>query len=73
MAGQVLIFPELRKILTRAGFVVAADARRTAVFVYDVSLGRLQDRSFLNRVAEEAFYGFRLAGRGTVSTASTRQ
>ena len=31
------------------------------VFVYDVSLDQLQDRGFLDRVAEEVFYGFKLA------------
>ena len=42
-------------------FVVAAGARRAVVFVYDVSLDQLQDRGFLDRVAEEVFYGFKLA------------
>ena len=64
MASQVLIFPDLRKIFGQGGVefvVVAADARRAVVFVYDVSLGQLQDRGFLDRVAEEVFYGFKLA------------
>ena len=64
MASQVLIFPDLRKIFGQGGVkfvVVAADARRAVVFVYDVSLDQLQDRGFLDRVAEEVFYGFKLA------------
>lgn len=63
MASQVLIFP-VRKIFGQGGVkfvVVAADARRAVVFVYDVSLDQLQDRGFLDRVAEEVFYGFKLA------------
>jgi hypothetical protein len=63
MAGQVLIFPDLRKIFGQGGVkfvVVAAGASRAVVFVYDVSLDQLQDRGFLERVAEEVFYGFRL-------------
>jgi len=64
MASQVLMFPDLRKIFGQGGVkfvVVAADARRAVVFVYDVSLDQLQDRGFLDRVAEEVFYGFKLA------------
>jgi hypothetical protein len=64
MASQVLIFPDLRKIFSQGGVkfvVVAADARRAVVFVYDVSLDQLQDRGFLDRVAEEVFYGFKMA------------
>jgi hypothetical protein len=64
MASQVLIFPDLRKIFGQGGVkfvVVAADARKAVVFVYDVSLNQLQDRGFLDRVAEEVFYGFKLA------------
>ncbi|NAZ35043.1 MAG: hypothetical protein GU356_12330 [Pyrobaculum sp.] len=63
MASQVLIFP-VRKIFGQGGVkfvVVAADARRAVVFVYDVSLDQLQDRGFLDRVADEVFYGFKLA------------
>jgi len=63
MASQVLIFP-VRKIFGQGGVkfvVVAADARRAVVFVHDVSLDQLQDRGFLDRVAEEVFYGFKLA------------
>ena len=63
MADQVLIFP-VRKIFGRGGVkfvVVAAGARRAVVFVYDVSLDQLQGRGFLDRVAEEVFYGFKLA------------
>jgi hypothetical protein len=64
MASQVLMFPGLRKIFGRGGVkfvVVAASARRAVVFVYDVSLDQLQGRGFLDRVAEEVFYGFKLA------------
>jgi len=64
MASQVLIFPDLGKIFGQGGVefvVVAADARRAVVFVYDVSLDQLQDRGFLDRVAVEVFYGFKLA------------
>jgi len=64
MASQVLMFPDLRKIFGQGGVkfvVVAAGARRAVVFVYDVSLDQLQDRGFLDRVAEEVFYGFKLA------------
>jgi hypothetical protein len=42
-------------------FVVAAGARGAVVFVCDVSLDQLQGRGFLDRVAEEVFYGFKLA------------
>ena len=64
MASQVLMFPDLRKIFGQGGVkfvVVAADARKAVVFVYDVSLDQLQDRGFSDRVAEEVFYGFKLA------------
>ena len=64
MASQVLMFPGLRKIFGQGGVkfvVVAADARKAVVFVYDVSLNQLQNRGFLDRVAEEVFYGFKLA------------
>jgi len=64
MVSQVLMFPGLRKIFGQGGVkfvVVAADARRAVVFVYDVSLDQLQVRGFLDRVAEEVFYGFKLA------------
>jgi len=64
MADQVLMFPDLRKIFGQGGVkfvVVAADARRAVVFVHDVSLDQLQGRGFLDRVAEEVFYGFKLA------------
>ena len=64
MADQVLIFPDQSKIFGQGGVkfvVVAADARRAVVFVYDVSLNQLQNRGFLDRVAEEVFYGFKLA------------
>jgi len=64
MASQVLMFPDLRKIFGQGGVkfvVVAAGARRAVVFVYDVSLDQLQDRGFLDRMAEEVFYGFKLA------------
>ncbi len=64
MASQVLMFPDLRKIFGQGGVkfvVVAADAKKAVVFVYDVSLDQLQDRGFLDRVAEEVFYGFKLA------------
>ncbi len=64
MASQVLMFPDLRKIFGQGGVrfvVVAAGARKAVVFVYDVSLDQLQDRGFLDRVAEEVFYGFKLA------------
>ena len=64
MASQVLMFPDLRKIFGQGGVkfvVVAAGARRAVVFVYDVSLDQLQGRGFLDRVAEEVFYGFKLA------------
>jgi len=63
IVSQVLIFP-VRKIFGQGGVkfvVVAAGARRAVVFVYDVSLDQLQDRGFLDRVAEEVFYGFKLA------------
>jgi hypothetical protein len=62
MASRVLMFPDLRKIFGQGGVkfvVVAAGARRAVVFVYDVSLDQLQDRGFLDRVAEEVFYGFK--------------
>ncbi len=64
MASRVLMFPDLRKIFGQGGVkfvVVAAGARRAVVFVYDVSLDQLQGRGFLDRVAEEVFYGFKLA------------
>jgi hypothetical protein len=64
MASQVLMFPGLRKIFGQGGVkfvVVAAGARRAVAFVCDVSLDQLQDRGFLDRVAEEVFYGFKLA------------
>jgi hypothetical protein len=64
MASRVLMFPDLRKIFGQGGVkfvVVAAGARRAVVFVYDVSLDQLQDRGFLDRVAEEVFYGFKQA------------
>jgi hypothetical protein len=64
MADQVLIFPDSEKIFGQGGvkfIVVAADARRAVVFVYDVSLNQLQDRGFLDRVAEEVYYGFKRA------------
>jgi hypothetical protein len=64
MASQVLMFPDLRKIFGQGGVkfvVVAAGARRAVVFVYDVSLDQLQVRGFLDRVADEVFYGFKLA------------
>lgn len=57
------MFP-VRKIFGQGGVkfvVVAVGARRAVVFVYDVSLNQLQDRDFLDRVAEEVFYGFKLA------------
>jgi hypothetical protein len=64
MASQVLMFPDLRKIFGQGGVkfvVVAAGVRRAVVFVYDVSLDQLQGRGFLDGVAEEVFYGFKLA------------
>ncbi|MGC9051424.1 hypothetical protein [Pyrobaculum sp.] len=64
MASQVLIFPDLKKIFAPGGVrfvVVAADAKRAVVFTYDVSLDQLRDVSFLKRVAEEVYYGFREA------------
>ncbi len=64
MASRVLMFPDLRKIFGQGGVefvVVAAGARRAVVFVYDVSLDQLQGRGFLDGVAEEVFYGFKLA------------
>jgi len=64
MASRVLMFPDLRMIFGQGGVkfvVVAAGARGAVVFVYDVSLDQLQDRGFLDRVAEEVFYGFKLA------------
>lgn len=59
-----MTFPGLRKIFGQGGVefvVVAAGARRAVVFVCDVSLDQLQVRGFLDRVAEEVFYGFKLA------------
>ncbi len=64
MASRVLVFPDLRKIFGQGGVrfvVVAADAKKAVVFVYDVSLDQLQGRGFLDKVAEEVFYGFKLA------------
>lgn len=64
MASQVLIFPDLKKISAPGGVkfvVVAADRSRAVVFTYDVSLDQLLDVGFLNRVADEVYYGFREA------------